>query len=81
MVNVLEDILDGHTGEDELVDEMDEVPEKKGNSGLLVHFNLILNSIKLCEICLLILGIPFLLYICAYQMLFLNFLSAYYIVL
>lgn len=29
VVNVLDDILDGHTGEDELADEIDEVQEKK----------------------------------------------------
>jgi len=29
-VNVLDDILDGHTGEDELAEEMNEVPVKSG---------------------------------------------------
>jgi hypothetical protein len=29
VVNVLDDILDGHTGEDELTEEMDQVPESE----------------------------------------------------
>ncbi|XP_070196418.1 YTH domain-containing protein 1-like isoform X2 [Littorina saxatilis] len=32
VVNVLDDILDGHTGEDELVEEMNQVPEKSGRT-------------------------------------------------
>ncbi|XP_076463186.1 YTH domain-containing protein 1-like isoform X2 [Babylonia areolata] len=31
VVNVLDDILDGHTGEEELEEEIDEVPEKTGH--------------------------------------------------
>lgn len=29
-MNLLDDILDGHTGEDELAREMNQVPEKSG---------------------------------------------------